>query len=64
MKNFSVEYQNQPWRNVKFKVRGVCQFDVLNPCFDNRKSDVIGKHWGGGNACKACTDEAIKCREA
>jgi hypothetical protein len=31
-----------------------CMCDVNNPCFDNRPTDVLGKHWGGGNACAAC----------
>lgn len=31
-----------------------CQADVLNPCWDNRPSDVGGRHWGGGDACPAC----------
>lgn len=47
-----------PRRNVSFKVRGICAFDVLNPCWDNRPSDVVGQHWGGGDACPACTEAA------
>lgn len=31
-----------------------CQYDVLNPCWDNRPDDVPGKHWGGGDACPEC----------
>lgn len=31
-----------------------CSFDVLNPCFNNRPGDVVGKHWGGGDACPSC----------
>lgn len=31
-----------------------CQYDALNPCFDNRPDDVPGKHWGGGDACPEC----------
>lgn len=64
MKNFHVQFTNQPWRNRKFKVRGVCQFDVLNPCWDSRKNDVPGKHWGGGKACNACTKLALECKGA
>ena len=37
---------------------GVCRFDHLNPCWDNRPSDVAGKHWGVGDACPACTARA------
>jgi hypothetical protein len=33
---------------------GHCQVDIKNPCFDNRPNDVLGKHWGGGNACSHC----------
>lgn len=64
MRDFQVSYEGQPWRNRKFKVRGVCKFDVLNPCFDNRPTDVSGKHWAGGAACQACTEEAkkFKCK--
>lgn len=55
---FSVTFQNQPWRNRKFKVRGVCKHDVLNPCWDNRPTDKPGEHWGGGPACASCTQAA------
>lgn len=59
MKNFQAIFPNEPWRNRLFPVRGICQFDVLNPCFNGRKSDVPGKHWSGeGDACKPCTDAA------
>lgn len=63
MKTFNVEYTNQPWRNRSFKVRGICQYDVLNPCWDNRPTDVPGKHWADEPgfevlACPACTAEA------
>ena len=37
---------------------GVCRFDHLNPCWDNRPSDVAGKHWGVGDACPACAARA------
>lgn len=62
IKTFAVRYKNKPWLNTSFKVRGVCKFDVLNPCWDNRKSDVVGKHWGGGNACSACITAAMECK--
>lgn len=59
MRTFSVTYQNQPWRNRSFKVRGVCLFDALNPCWDNRPDDVAGQHWSGlGPACAGCTAAA------
>lgn len=45
-------------RNVSLSVRGVCDFDILNPCWDNRPTDIIGKHWGGGQACGACIEAA------
>ena len=60
MCNFTVVYSNQPRRNRAFKVRGVCEFDVLNPCYDARVDDKPGLHWGGFKACKACTDAAKK----
>lgn len=62
MKTFTVEYANQPWRTRRFKVRGVCQFDVLNPCWDNRPDDIPGKHWGDPDVtgCLACAAEAAK----
>lgn len=32
-----------------------CRHDVLNPCWDNRKTDVPGMHWSGlGAACPEC----------
>ncbi len=31
-----------------------CQADVLNPCWDNRPTDIPGQHWGGGAACLHC----------
>lgn len=62
MKTFTVEFDKQPWRNVSFKVRGICEFDVLNPCWDNRKTDIPGKHWGMSDACKSCTKASIECK--
>lgn len=35
-----------------------CHFDALNPCWNNRPTDVLGKHWGGGSACPVCTARA------
>jgi hypothetical protein len=35
-----------------------CQADPLNPCWDNRPTDVVGQHWGGGDACANCTMRA------
>lgn len=55
MKTFTVQYANEPWRNRSFKVRGICEYDVLNPCWDNRKTDIPGQHWGGGPACASCS---------
>lgn len=36
-----------------------CNFDVLNPCWDNRPTDKPGKHWGIGEACPSCKMEAV-----
>ena len=58
MKTFSVNYADKPWFNHSFRVRGICKCDVLNPCWDNRKSDIPGQHWGGGPACEPCTKAA------
>lgn len=64
MKTFEVIYSSQPWRNRRFKVRGVCENDVLNPCWDNRPDDIVGKFWGEADidGCDACTKEALRCR--
>jgi len=35
-----------------------CLWDVLNPCWDNRATDIPGKHWGVGDACPLCTARA------
>lgn len=35
-----------------------CQCDVHNPCWNDRPTDVPGKHWGGGTACPPCTAKA------
>lgn len=35
-----------------------CSNDALNPCWDNRPTDVAGKHWGIGKACPQCTARA------
>lgn len=43
-------------------LRGICTVDVLNPCWDARPTDVVGKHWGGGHACVACTKTAIESK--
>ena len=60
MKKFEVSYANEPHRNRAFLVRGICEFDVLNPCWDNRPKDIPGQHWGGCPACKPCTEAAMK----
>lgn len=36
-----------------------CRCDVLNPCWDNRPTDIVGQHWGGGAACSHCTLRAL-----
>lgn len=64
MRTFQAIFPGQPWRNRSFPVRGICQFDVLNPCWDNRPTDKPGVHWGSelgegkGTACAACTAAA------
>lgn len=65
MKTFQVAYANQPWRNRSFGVRGVCQNDILNPCWDNRQTDISGKFWGDPEipSCAACTEAARKHME-
>lgn len=35
-----------------------CEYDPLNPCWFNRPSDIPGRHWGGGKACRVCTARA------
>ena len=60
MKIFRVEYDNAPSRSYAFKVRGLCEYDILNPCWDNRPSDVPGEHWGGSVACDACRKAALE----
>ena len=37
---------------------GRCEFDMLNPCFDNRPHDVPGQHSDGTQACAYCTAKA------
>lgn len=37
---------------------GRCQADPLNPCWNDRPADEIGKHWGGGEACSYCWGRA------
>lgn len=58
MRKFTVEFPNEPRRNRSFMVRGICKCDVLNPCWDNRPSDIPGQHWGIGLACEPCTQAA------
>lgn len=63
MKTYSSIFAGEPWRNRKLKVRGICEYDVLNPCWDNRASDRVGHHWGSTDehvipACAACTNAA------
>lgn len=62
-KKFSVTFQNEPWRNRSFMVRGICKCDVLNPCWDNRPDDIAGLHWASKPgfivpACEPCTEAA------
>tara|TARA_Y100001933_G_scaffold225560_1_gene238959 strand:- start:584 stop:799 length:216 start_codon:yes stop_codon:yes gene_type:complete len=64
MKTFSVEYPADARLNHSFKVRGICHHDTLNPCWDNRQSDIPGQHWGGGIACQPCTTAAEIDRKA
>ncbi len=50
-----------PYKVTRFELCVVdltCSFDVLNPCWDARQSDVPGQHWGGGKACPQCTARA------
>jgi len=37
---------------------GSCSTDVLIPCWNDRPSDVAGRHWGVGEACGFCTARA------
>lgn len=67
-RTFSAIFLGEPWRNRSFKVRGICQFDVLNPCWDNRPKDRIGHHWASEpgfevKACAACTRAATEANE-
>ena len=41
-----------------------CRFDVLNPCWDNRPTDVVGRHWGGGDACPVCNALGVLAKVA
>ena len=56
---FSVEFASEPKRYRSFKVRGICRFDVLNPCWDDRPGDIPGRHWGDVPACEPCTKAAL-----
>lgn len=38
---------------------GICLADPLNPCWNNRPGDKIGRHWGGGEACAVCQARAV-----
>ena len=59
MRKFEVVFEDHPQRNRSFTVRGICCYDVLNPCWDNRPTDIPGEHWSGlGEACAACTAAA------
>lgn len=42
-----------------------CTSDPLNPCWDNRPTDIPSKHWGIGEACPQCHARAmiIKIKE-
>lgn len=60
MHTFTVEYTDNPRANRSFQVRGVCEYDVLNPCWDNRKTDIPEEHWGGFPACDACKKAALQ----
>lgn len=37
----------------------VCGLDPLNPCWSNRPTDIVGKHWSGGDACCVCNARAL-----
>lgn len=63
-RTFQVVFPQEPNRNRTFAVRGICQFDVLNPCWDGRKDDIPGKHWSGEcEACAPCTQAACTAQE-
>lgn len=62
-RRFDVVYANEPQRNRSFSVRGICQHDILNPCWDDREDDVVGQHWGGGPACAPCTEAALNAQK-
>lgn len=36
-----------------------CRYDVLNPCWNNRPGDAVGRHWGGGAACSICNARGV-----
>lgn len=36
------------------KRRLYCEWDVLDPCWDNRPTDVPGMHWGERIGCAHC----------
>lgn len=36
-----------------------CRFDVLNPCWNWRATDLVGQHWGGGLACAMCNARGV-----
>lgn len=47
----AAEAQEKEAHSMRFMF---CRCDVLNPCWDNRPTDVAGQHWGGGDACDEC----------
>ena len=53
-----IHIYNDGRKPVIQSVRGVCTVDPLNPCWDDRSTDIAGKHWSGGEACAACTAAA------
>lgn len=36
-----------------------CLNDPLNPCWAGRPGDVVGRHWGVGEACEFCHAAAV-----
>lgn len=44
--------------NLKYAEKLYCSYDILNPCWDNRESDLPGLHWSStpGDPITACPE--------
>jgi hypothetical protein len=63
MKNTTLNTKTIPELASVMATERRCSVDLLNPCFDDRASDVAGLHTNGEAACTFCTARGLLSRK-